>query len=319
MRGTLTVPSLELVGRPQTLEGPPTADVHVSAKDIAIAMNYRKGAFDLLLGETSFTIGELRAQDETGGAPLVVANLRMTGSLTEQSAQQLTGDVVVRADGISVGQRSGAGSLRVGLRNLDGAAVGQFQQWKQKLAGRPDDPQAFEELMTVLRTLLQGKPQILIETQARLTQGEWQATLTLDFQDFGEANLLQDPAALLNAIGKGLAEATASRALVESVLTDVTVEQVLTQAREQGEQLDEQALQGVAAMQTRQQLAQMVASGLLQLDGESYRATARFEGGKLFVSGQEVPLLPSAGEDDTAGDEQTPPEADGDARESTQR
>jgi len=310
VQGTLSVPTIDLVGKPQASEGQPVSGGHVSLRDLAMTVSYRKGPFNFLLGETTFTIAELRGRDAGQAAGFVMSNLSVNASVSEQNAQQVAGDILIKADSIAAEQWNGTGSLRVGLRNLDAATLGHLQQWQQKLAGRPDDPQALEEWMTLVRSLLRGKPQFVLETQAKVAQGEWQGKLTLDFQDFGDVNPFQDPASLVGALKAGLADATASRALVETVLNDLIRGQSLAQAREMGEQVDERALQSMAAEQTRQQLEQVVASGLLRLEGDLYRTTARFEGGKLLVNGQEIPLAPVPGDEEgTAMEAEAPPEA----------
>jgi hypothetical protein len=81
----------------------------------------------------------------------------MTGALSPQSAQQVAGEVMFKADQIKANQRSGSGSLRLALRNLDGATVLQLQQWQQKLAGKPDDPQAMDELLEADESLAAGQ------------------------------------------------------------------------------------------------------------------------------------------------------------------
>jgi hypothetical protein len=68
--------------------------------------------------------------------------------------------------------------------------------------------------------LLRGKPEFVLDTQATLAQGEWRGKLTLNFQDPGAINPAQDPMSLLGALEKGLADITASKPLVETVLIE---------------------------------------------------------------------------------------------------
>ena len=108
---------------------------------------------------------------------------------------------------------------------------------------------------------------------------------------------LQDPTGLLAALEKGLAEMVASRALVETVLTDTISEELLDQAEGQDQPVTEEAAQSMAAVQANQQLQELTTSGFIRLEGDHYKTTARFEGGKLFVNGQEIPLMPPMGLD----------------------
>lgn len=297
VKGHLTVASLEAVGKPEAAsEGQPvTGGGQVHLRDLTLTVDQRKGPFDLQFGESAFTMAELRAQDQTSGAPVVITGLSLTGSLTQQSPQQVAGEVRIKADQVTVDQQSGTGSLHLALRNLDGATIEELQQWQQKVANQPDNPQSLNELLALMKTLLAGKPEFMLDTQAKMTQGDWQGQLTLNLQDFDEANLLQDPSSLLGALEKGSAAVAASRALVETVLTDQIMNELQSQAGEQEPPVDPQALRGKAATEAQQQLQQLIVAGFIKLDGDRYTMTARFADGKLLVNGQEIPLMSPAG------------------------
>lgn len=317
VQGTMTISSLEATGKPAAGEGQPAGgNMQVNLRDLAMTVNQRKGAFDLLFGDSSFKIGELSARDQGAGTPFVITNLSVTGSLSQQGPQQVAGEVSVKADKVAVDRQSGTGGMKLALRNLDGATIAQLQQWQERMASKPDDPQALDELLRLVKTLLRGKPEFVLDTQATLTQGEWQGKLTLNFQDFGDVNLLLNPAGLLGALEKGLAEVAAPKALVETLLADALEEQLQAQIQDQGQQAGEQALRNMATQQAAQQLQGLTSAGFIRLEGGLYRSTARFEGGKLFVNGQEIPLAPAAGqEDDGATEDEMPLEPDGGAEE----
>lgn len=292
VQGNLTVANLEAVSKPKAAieEQPATGGGQVNLRDLTMTVNQRQGPFNLLFGESSFQVAELRAQDSASGSPFVMAGLSLTGALTRQGPQQVAGEVRFKADQITVDQQSGTGSLHLALRNLDGATVEKLQQWQQKATHQPDDPQALNELLALMKTLLAGQPEFMLDTQANMTLGDWQGKLTLNFQDFNEANLLQDPSSLLGALKKGAADLAASKALVETVLTDQLVDEMQSQAAEQEQQADPQALRSMAATQASQQLQELIAAGFIKLDGDRYQTTARFADGKLFVNDQEIPL-----------------------------
>ncbi len=298
VQGNLTIASLEMVGQPQAAseEQPATGGGQVNLRDLTLSLNQRKGPFNLLFGESTFKIAELRAQDPTSGSPLVVTGLSLTGAMTQQNPQQVAGEVRITADQVTVDQDRGTGSLHLALRNLDGATVEKLEQWQQKVSSQPDDPQALNEALALVKTLLAGKPEFVLDTQAKMTQGDWQGQLTLNFQDFNEANLLQDPTSLLGALEKGTADAAASKTLVEQMLTDQKVEELQSQAAGQEPPVDAQALRSQAAEQVNQQLQGLIAAGFIKLDGDRYVTSARFADGKLFVNNQEIPLAsPAAG------------------------
>jgi uncharacterized protein YdgA (DUF945 family) len=306
VQGQLTVDRLDLVGKPTASGGG-----QVKLGGLGVSVNQRKGAFDLLFGESSFKIDEFRVVAQTTDAPFVATNLTITGTLGPQGAQQVASEVVIKADKVTVDQQSGSGSLKLALRNLDGVTVARLQQWQQKLAGQPEDPRALDELVKLLKTLLRGKPEFALDSQAQLAQGDWQGKLTLNFQDFGEANPLLDPSALLGALEKGAADVAVSKTLVEALLINTVKEQLMTQAREQGKPASESAVQSLAAQQVAQQLQGLASAGFIRLEGNQYRSSARFENGKLLVNGQEIPLGATADE--------IPLEPDGGAREPARR
>lgn len=357
MQGNLTLANLDLVGKPSASEGktanegqpdaregqsaasegkPASGIGQIRLGDLSLNLNQRKGAFDLLYGDYSFRIGELRAQDQATGAPFVVNNLTISGRLSPQGTQQVDGEVEVKVDQITVNQQSQSGSLKLALRNLDGVTVTQLQELQQKLAIQPEDPRMLDELMKLFRTLLSGKPEFALDSQAKLIlsvptpspqpsptqeeetgesathaaevppgrkgpegmqliQGEWQGSLKLNFQDPGEVNPQVDPSGLLGALEKGVADVVASRELIEALLTNTTQGQLLAQAKAQGQPVDPQAIERLAGQQAARQLQGLTAAGFLRLEGDQYKTSARFEGGKLFVNGQEIPLAPGAG------------------------
>ncbi len=299
VQGNMTVASLEAVGKPAVGGEGQSAAVgpRINLRDLTMTVNQRKGAFDLMFGDSNFKIAELRVQDPASGTPVVFADLGMdaTAGLSPQNPQQVNVDALFKAGKFTVESWSGTGSMRLAFHNLDGAAVGQLQQWQQKMATKPDDPQALDELLKLVKTLLRGKPEFVLDTQAKLAQGDWQSKLTLNFQDYGDIDPAQNPAALLGALQKGLAEVAASKSLAEIVLTNIAKEQLQAQAGGQGGQAGEQAMQSAAAQQVAQQLQGATAAGFIRLEGDKYKSTARFEGGKLFVNDKEIPLGAMAG------------------------
>ena len=263
-------------------------------------MNQRQGAFDLLFGESSFKISELSAKDQNTDAPFLINNLSISGSLTPQGSQQVAADMVIKAGKVTVNQQSGEGSLKLALRNLDGATIAQLQQWQQKFAANPNDPQQFDTLLKLIKTLLNSKPEFLIDSQAKVVQGDWQGKLTLNFQSLGEVNPLLDPSGLMKALEKGAADVAVSKPLVEALLISI---EKSTQIGED-DTADEAAIHNQAAQQVAQQLQGLTATGFITLEGNTYRSSARFEGGKLSVNGKEIPL--TAGTDDSATEDEIP-------------
>ncbi|MBK8964571.1 MAG: YdgA family protein [Candidatus Competibacteraceae bacterium] len=321
IRGNMTVASLEAVGKaPVASEGPPAAvGPRMALRDLLVTVDQRKGEFELMFGNSNFKIGELRVQDPSTGNPVVFSNLAMdaTAALNAQNPQQVNVDVLFKTDRFVVEPWSGNGNMRLAFHNLDGVTLGKLEQWQQKAATNPDDPQVLNELLRLVKALLRGKPEFALDTQAKLTQGDWQSKLVLNFQDFGDIDPLQNPGALIGALEKGVAEVTVAKSLAEAVLTSTAKEQLRTQAGGPGGLTGEQAIQNAAAQQVAAQLKDMVATGFIQLEGDRYRSTARFENGKLLVNDKEIPLgLGSGGgdglplESDDGAEIEIPPEPD---------
>ncbi len=309
VQGEMTVAKLDMTVKSASAEGQTAADNRITLDNLTMTVNQRKGAFDLMFGESSFKVGELRVHDRASGLPVTFTHLGMdaTVSLNPQNPQQVAIEALFKADRIATDKRSGSGSLRMAFRNLDGATVARLQQWQQNLSGKPGDTQALDaqaldELLNLAKALLVGKPEFMLDTQAQLTnEGDWQGKLTLNLQDFDMSQASQSATGFLAALEKGLAEMTVSKALLEKELNDAT--------------------EGKAV----QQLQTMTAAGFIRVEGEQYKSTARFEGGKLFVNDKEIPLASAStaasetGETDAAAEEETPLGADGGTEEPAQQ
>jgi uncharacterized protein YdgA (DUF945 family) len=90
VRGKMTVANLDVTGKPTASEGQPASGGdQVKFSNLSLDVNQRKGAFDLMFGESSFRIGELRVQDQATGDPVVVTNL--THDRRAQPAKRSTG------------------------------------------------------------------------------------------------------------------------------------------------------------------------------------------------------------------------------------
>lgn len=292
LRGAMSVSSLEFVGQPESNADRPAGGGQIKLSGLSLNANQRKGVFDLWFGESSFSIAELKVRDPANDTTWVAAGLTLTGTAEPQDGQQVAGEVVIQVGNLSMNQQSGTGSLRLALRNLDGPTIMQLQHWQQRSASQPDEPQVLNELLALLKTLLRGKPELALDTQGSLTQGEWMAGLTLNFQDFEMDSLLQDPTGALGALEKGLAEAAISQSLVETLLADQLEAELRTQAGEEEEPGDARTLRSMAEQQATEQLQGLLAAGFIRLEGGQYRSVARFAGGKLFVNDQEIPLAP---------------------------
>lgn len=265
IRGDFAVASLDAVTKAETTsESQARGDVQFSARDMKASVNQRKGPFDLMFGDTRFNVGELRIQEAANDKPILLKNLSVDAAMAAhpQNSQQVNIDTVFKAEKLVAESWDGTGALRLAFRNLDGATLGQLQQLQRKMATQPEDPQVINELVKLAKVLLRGKPEIALDTEAKVTQGDWRGKLVLNFQDYGDPDAIPDLSAMLKILEKGSAEIVVSKGLA-----NVLVERV-------GEQ----------------QLFDMLAAGFLRLEGDHYKAVARFENGKLWVNDREIPL-----------------------------
>jgi len=294
IQGSMNAPTFEAAGKavPDSQEKPATAGPRINLRNLTMTVNQRKGAFDLMLGDSTFKIAELSVQDPSVGKPVVFSNIGAdtTAALSPKNSRQVNIDMLVKTEKVAADPWNGSGSLRMAFHNLDGGATRKLQEWQQNAAAKADDPQTLDELMKLLKTLLAGKPEVVFDSQAKLDQGDWQGKLTLNFQDYGDIDPLQNPVALMGALEKGLAEMSASKKLVEAVLTSAVKEQLRTQAKEQGNLMGEKNIEATAAQQVAQQLQGMVASGFIRLVGDRYQSIARFEKGQLLLNDKPMPL-----------------------------
>lgn len=267
VQGDLSVAQLAATAQAKTADAANEAAAiqRVTLRDLRLTANQRKSAFDLLLGDTHFQLGELRIEDAAGAAPALLSRLRLdtTSVVNPQNPQQIDAEVKMQVDKVEIPPWNGVGNFRLALQRLDGAALSQFQQWRDQLPTDSSDPQAAQgevaALLTLARGLLRGEPELQFDTQGRLAQDDWQGQLRLNFQDYAtDGDLAQNPASLLGALRHGSLDLTVAKGLAELLIPE--------------------------------QITALVAAGLVQLHDGHYQVQARFDNGQLLVNGHPIPL-----------------------------
>jgi hypothetical protein len=77
----MSADSLEVVGKPMEAGADqPVGIGQFGLRNLTVTVNQRKGAFDLMFGESSLKIGELRGQDQPAKTPFAIDNLSVTGN-----------------------------------------------------------------------------------------------------------------------------------------------------------------------------------------------------------------------------------------------
>jgi uncharacterized protein YdgA (DUF945 family) len=96
---------------------------------------------------------------------------------------------------------------------------------------------------------------------------------------------------LLGALAGANAEVSIAKELLEAGWANMLKNQLRTTLTAQGKQADEAMLENIAKTQVQQQLAQLVKSDFIRLDGKTYKAKARFQDKRLFLNDKEIPLV----------------------------
>ena len=151
-----------------------------------------------MFGESSLKIGGTAGPGSTSENAICDRQSERDRESESDDPEQVAGEVIFKADKVTVGQQSGTGSVQLALGNLDGPTAAQIEQWQQKpqarrsagtrrLAGTDEGVAARQ---AGIRARHSGHP------GPRRVAGK----LTLNFQDPGAINPAQDPMSLLGAL-----------------------------------------------------------------------------------------------------------------------
>ncbi|MBK8507151.1 MAG: DUF945 family protein [Candidatus Competibacteraceae bacterium] len=145
IQGSMNAPTFEAAGKavPDSQEKPATAGPRINLRNLTMTVNQRKGAFDLMLGDSTFKIAELSVQDPSAGKPVVFSNIGAdtTAALSPKNPQQVNIDMLVKTEKVTADPWNGSGSLQMAFHNLDGDTTRKLQEWQQNAAAKADDPQ----------------------------------------------------------------------------------------------------------------------------------------------------------------------------------
>ncbi len=202
-------------------------------------------------------------------------------------------------DGLTMaGQTYGPGALEVEVKNLDGAALGAFQQQVRELYRDPQSTRP-EELMgrllplygQLLTKLAAGNPQLNIRRLHFATpMGDVDGSLLVSFEG-GQGMATQNPAVLLQGI-EAQADLAVHEKLARLMLAN-SVEGQLKSARKAGRIPDysDKQIAELAQKQAGDRLEAVIASNFATRQGERIKTSATFHHGELVVNGQSLPLF----------------------------
>jgi uncharacterized protein YdgA (DUF945 family) len=258
--------------------------------DLRLSVDQQRGRFDFMTGDSALNVATF-ATSNLGDA---AGTLTLTGLLLRTHVQE-QGELVnstfaMAVDDVNWNQTAiGSGQFKLSANKLDGAILERLQQWNREHRAVGVEPPAVQELLGLLPALLQRNPELLLTAEANAPQGELRGNAQIVFQN-PEHIALYNPARLLSALSRAEARLTISKALLETSLFNILKAQVVAAAIREGQEPDDDQVTAAAQLQTQQQLAQLLNTRWLRLENDIYEAQARFEQGRFYLNGIELPL-----------------------------
>jgi uncharacterized protein YdgA (DUF945 family) len=254
------------------------------------------------VGTSEAQIGPLKMDmAEKKGAGRVTFEMKGLGVSSSSSCKDglVQGGQKMAFAGLTMdGKTYGPGALEVEVKNLDGVALGAFQQQVRELYRDPQSTRP-EELMgrllplygQLLTKLAAGKPQLNIRRLHFVTPvGDVDGSLLISF-DGGPGVDLHNPLVLLQGL-EAQADLAVNEKLVKLMVAD-RAEAGLKTARKAGRlpAYSDEQIAALAEKQAGDQLEAVLAQNLAVRDGERIKTSATFHAGKLVVNGQSLPLF----------------------------
>jgi len=260
--------------------------------DLHLTMDQRYGEFGFMVGDSVLGLETLETTNLFGDVPgtLKLSDLVLRTNIKERGNWIDSGFSLAIKELTWNQAKVGSVQFQLSANRLNGATLAQLRQWNQQYSSIDDNPSAITALLNVVPTLLRDNPELVWEVKANAPEGDLHANAKVVLQDPGPFQP-QNPVQWLNALANANAELAISRALLETSLTNIVKAQLIATAIQEGQEPDDQELTDLAILQTQRQLAQLQATRWLLLEGETYRAQARFEQGRLFLNDTEIPYL----------------------------
>ncbi|KAA9001860.1 DUF945 domain-containing protein [Affinibrenneria salicis] len=253
-----------------------------------------KGKFDVSLGETKISLGEI-AMIAEGDTDLRLKGLTSTGTLTEDETS-LNGQVVTTLASMSINKRDfGDLSSTVKYGPLDGKNTQQFMtQYRQQLkqvmqAGDVNGQASWAALFDNLPLLLKSSPTLSIAPfKWKNSKGESTLNLTLTLTDPASSPLPADTPA-----------ATPTEQLIRRALKNFDVNltispEMLTEFLYQGGLLSEPDNEPAVRQQAAQNVQQLTAMGqsnnLLTVKDNMLTSSLKYTDGVFDLNGNKFPL-----------------------------
>ncbi|MCP5426226.1 MAG: YdgA family protein [Gammaproteobacteria bacterium] len=258
--------------------------------DLQFSVNQRYRRFNFPTGDSDLKIATLTTANlgDTPGT-LTFTGLRIGTHVQEQ------GDWVDSRFDLAIDDTHwdetaiGSFLFKLSANKLDGAMLESLQRWSRQYNTDSDDSAAVQQLMTLLPAFLKRNPELQLTIEANAPQGQLRGEAQIVFQQPAKL-VLYNPAQLLGALSRAEANLSIAKALLESSLLNIHKAQMVAEALREGREPDEDPLTIAAQLQTQEELARWINTRWLLLEDDTYRAQARFEQGRFYLNGIELPL-----------------------------
>lgn len=258
--------------------------------DLQLRVDQRRGRFDFLTGDSALSVASLTTSNlGAANGTLTLDGLLLSTRVQEQGAL-VDSTLALAVEGVNWNQTGiGSAQLQLAANKLDGATLKKLQQWSRAYRGNDAEPAAIQDLLILLPAFLQRNPELLLTAEADAPQGELRSKARFVLQKPEQIAPL-NPAQLLSAVSQAEVALTVSKALLETSLFNIIKAQMVAEAIQEGQEPDEDQVNIAAQLQMQQQLTQLINTRWLLLEDDKYQTQARFEQGKFFLNGVQLPL-----------------------------
>lgn len=296
MRGTLAITEggtrIVFRARAPGLDIRTSEGQHVTLKGLRLRGDYRRGAHELWLGKTHWTLRLFDAgglPGSAGGIALEKLTLTAWSSAQGDSQDSLNSGLKIAFDKLVAGGRSlDTGLLDLELRKLDAATVALMNKEMKRLRTRGASPQdvpgpPVQLLQQAVPRLLARSPELDLKRLAFTTdQGAVNGRLLLTVDKAENLSLApQDLPLLLNKV-RLEAELTLPVNMLRDRLTTPIRQRLMN--RQDPWSAQSSVSDADIARAVRQQLAMLEGKGYLIRRGTQYQSRLRFKAGRLTIN-----------------------------------
>ncbi|MDH5786451.1 MAG: YdgA family protein [Chromatiales bacterium] len=247
-----------------------------------------RGESGIWHGTAEGSISSVAVNVVEGGSPfsILINSINLNGEQSENNGLIKAGGAV-SANSINVnGFMLSNAVYDVAVANIDANALLAWQQsTAQMMKGTADPEKMFEPLFAQIPALFKAKPIIRFK-DISVDSPMGRFALKLDTRVTGEWDemILQNPALIVPMLKIDL-EANVPRSVVAAMLKDKIRDTLLMQAALSETEINAEELEATVELTVNQQLAGMIAQGLIKEEGAQLHSQVQFNKGQLMVNG----------------------------------